>query len=206
MSELPWFWAISLTRCTRFVYFFVQRGTFRATLPSLIASNSPDLISSTTLAASLLAPIPALKLLVKELKGVGPATASAILSTWYPDSEPFMSDEGIDYLHLVEGKKGAKREYIQKSWESYREGMKGALEGDEEAWKERGGMEGLEKAIWSWFNSPLLEEGEKEKEEEGKGETGVKKVTSGVKRKAEEAVAPEGGLGAASRRVSRQKI
>ena len=91
-------------------------GTHRAMLPSLIRQNDAAHVKSTTRSALLNENIfetrtsaqhpSAFSTLVKDLKGVGPATASLILNVSAPDSLPFFSDEL--YAWLVEpGKKSA---------------------------------------------------------------------------------------------------
>jgi hypothetical protein len=63
-------------------------------LLQLVQSNSADAIQETTTSAFELLPdvIPALKCLVS-LKGIGPATASLLLSVAAPGAVPFFSDE-----------------------------------------------------------------------------------------------------------------
>jgi hypothetical protein len=71
-----------------------KHGTFRPKLLALVQSNSANDIQDTTKAAFKLLPdaISALKVLVA-LKGIGPATASLLLSVAAPDTMPFFSDE-----------------------------------------------------------------------------------------------------------------
>jgi hypothetical protein len=71
-----------------------KHGTFRPKLLALVQSNSANDIQDTTKAAFKLLPdtISALKVLVA-LKGIGPATASLLLSVAAPETVPFFSDE-----------------------------------------------------------------------------------------------------------------
>jgi hypothetical protein len=71
-----------------------KHGTFRSKLLALVQSNSANDIQDTTKAAFKLLPdtISALKVLVA-LKGIGPATASLLLSVAAPETVPFFSDE-----------------------------------------------------------------------------------------------------------------
>ncbi|KAK4690377.1 hypothetical protein P7C70_g9599, partial [Phenoliferia sp. Uapishka_3] len=77
-----------------------QRGKWRPRLVTLALSNSRSLLSSvletlpipSTPPLSSTAALTFLKSL-SQLSGIGPATASAILSVYYPTAEPFMSDE-----------------------------------------------------------------------------------------------------------------
>lgn len=70
---------------------------------NLVKSNPADLIKSTTQSAfSILShsndPLQALKLLTK-LRGIGPATASLLLSVYQSDAVPFFSDELFQWTH-----------------------------------------------------------------------------------------------------------
>jgi hypothetical protein len=71
-----------------------KHGTFRPNLLSLVQSNTANAIQDTTKSAFALLPdvTPALKTLIA-LKGIGPATASLLLSVAAPDTVPFFSDE-----------------------------------------------------------------------------------------------------------------
>ncbi|KAF2848916.1 hypothetical protein T440DRAFT_399991 [Plenodomus tracheiphilus IPT5] len=76
----------------------LKHGTFRPKLLSLVQSNDASTVLSTTTAASKLPKSsitdvqPALKILT-QLKGIGPATASLLLSVLSPADVPFFSDE-----------------------------------------------------------------------------------------------------------------
>ncbi|BGP56516.1 hypothetical protein JCM8202_004588 [Rhodotorula sphaerocarpa] len=128
----------------------LARGTWRPRLQEMVASNSPASIHTAMEAALSAAPTDretALKEVCK-LKAVGPATASAVLATWFPAEEPFMSDEGLDYAGaLAAGDKGkkTKRDYTVKAWREYRHEMQARQK--EEGWT---GMAELEQAIWAW--------------------------------------------------------
>ncbi|KAL9625302.1 MAG: hypothetical protein Q9204_007810 [Flavoplaca sp. TL-2023a] len=78
-------------------------GTYRPSLAKLVASNSVEEVRKTTSAAfSLMTddpnPAKAISTLSK-LKGIGPATASLLLSCYDPISIPFFSDELFRWLH-----------------------------------------------------------------------------------------------------------
>ncbi|KAH5165776.1 hypothetical protein HBI73_034400 [Parastagonospora nodorum] len=73
----------------------LKHGTFRPKLLSLVQSNPADVVQETTTSAFKMIPkqpLPALKILTN-LKGIGPATASLLLSVAAPDVVPFFSDE-----------------------------------------------------------------------------------------------------------------
>ncbi|KAM0749387.1 hypothetical protein T439DRAFT_303264 [Meredithblackwellia eburnea MCA 4105] len=118
----------------------LARGKWRPKLYELAVSNPPTLVTSLTskLASNEYSSKESLVALTT-LKGVGPATASALLALYHPTEEPFLSDEG--YEGVLKG----KAEYTVKGWEKFREVMverraKGGWET----------MEELEKALWSW--------------------------------------------------------
>lgn len=80
-----------------------KHGTYRPALMTLVKSNPADLIKSTTQEAfaSLRNEedvMKALKILTR-LRGIGPATASLLLSVCSPDEVPFFSDELFRWTH-----------------------------------------------------------------------------------------------------------
>ncbi|KAL8739993.1 MAG: hypothetical protein Q9190_007252 [Brigantiaea leucoxantha] len=113
-------------------------GTFRPTLLSLVKSNSDDTICNITKEAfstfradlesgsgSAVAAAKAVKHLSK-LKGIGPATASLLLSVFDPEVVPFFSDELFRWLHYEgNGEKGFGRKikYNAKEYEAIFERM-----------------------------------------------------------------------------------
>lgn len=114
----------------------------------MVGTNAPEVIRASTSSASVNDDHEAALKELSKLKAVGPATASAILGLWYPESEPFMSDEGLDFAAALgpgdSGKK-PKRDYTVKAWRIYREEMLDRKE--REKWDS---VEELEKALWSW--------------------------------------------------------
>ncbi|KAI9824769.1 MAG: hypothetical protein M1832_001597 [Thelocarpon impressellum] len=83
----------------RLVAWKLKHGTFRPSLAKLVASNPPPTVITTTQSAyDQYSSMPhkhltrALKTLAT-LKGIGPATASLLLSVLSPDRVPFFSDE-----------------------------------------------------------------------------------------------------------------
>ena len=125
-----------------------QRGKWRPRLQDMVGTNAPEVIRASTSTASVNDDHEAALKKLSKLKAVGPATASAILALWYPDSEPFMSDEGLDYAAALgpgdSGKK-LKRDYTVKAWGTYKEEMLDRKE--REKWDS---VEELEKALYSW--------------------------------------------------------
>ncbi len=77
-----------------------KHGTFRPTLLSLVSSNPDNTVSALTAAVFSLydsgdepADVPSLVSRLTALKGVGPATASLVLSAFDPARVPFFGDE-----------------------------------------------------------------------------------------------------------------
>lgn len=78
---------------------------------------------------------------LNSLKGIGPATSSAILSLFSPDSLPFMSDEALKYAAGLD----EKPKYTVKEWEWFVAEMRNRIK--REDWS---GTDELEKAAWSF--------------------------------------------------------
>lgn len=108
-----------------------MHGTKRPSLPGLIAQNSEEVVESTTKSAFALYKsdaanyTPPLKKL-EELKGVGPATASLLLSILDSDNAPFFSDELFRWVCWDEALGGWKRKikYDKKEFGMLWEGVK----------------------------------------------------------------------------------
>jgi len=80
----------------------LSRGKFRPALPSLIASNSEESVEEAS--KNAFQSLPNLSKAIKELsvlRGVGPATASAILAAGSPDQAPFMADESVTSIPSI---------------------------------------------------------------------------------------------------------
>ncbi|KAK7919742.1 hypothetical protein WMY93_011026 [Mugilogobius chulae] len=77
----------------------LTRGKFRPRLQQLVESNSADTVETCSRKAfSLLPDVPAAITELSSLKGVGPATASAVLAAGAPEQVAFMSDEAMDSI------------------------------------------------------------------------------------------------------------
>ncbi|QDS68760.1 hypothetical protein FKW77_004935 [Venturia effusa] len=115
----------------------LKHGTFRPSLAKLVASNTEELIVSTTKNAfnsTKQSTQDMVKQLAKNLKGIGPATAALLASCYDPENIPFFSDELFRWTHwdgilmntndttspLKKPGKGWSRQigYTPKEWES----------------------------------------------------------------------------------------
>jgi hypothetical protein len=76
------------------------------------------------------------------LRGIGPATSSAILALFRPETLPFMSDEALEYAADL----GEKPKYSVKEWKWYTEQMQQRRE--KENWSD--GVKQIEEAAWSY--------------------------------------------------------
>lgn len=116
---------LSLTDLETVLNWKLVRGTFRPSLMSLIRCNSNDSVIEVTKEALILLKngndINTWTLALKELirlRGVGPATASAILALWTP-TVPFYSDEAA---HIALGLQ--KLKYTEKEVMMYVDRMR----------------------------------------------------------------------------------
>ena len=110
---------ITLDQLTKLMVWKLQRGQFRATLMGLIKRNSDKTVR--TVSSKALKQLfddsdvtGSMKTLT-ELSGVGPATASLILSIATPDKVPFMSDEAMDAVV------GLPRKYTMSQFHKFRD-------------------------------------------------------------------------------------
>ena len=113
---------ITLPQLERLMVWKLRRGQFRPTLMGLIRRNSPNNVEDVTNKAITLVlestdnVTEAFKVL-EVLHGVGPATASLILSVILPGEVPFMSDEAMD------ASIGLPRSYTASRCKKFREAM-----------------------------------------------------------------------------------
>lgn len=121
-----------------------------------------------------------------KLKGVGPATCSALLSLFSDGDEAFMSDESLLY---AAGFKGSMK-YNMKEWEWFVQKMQERKE--KEGWES---VATLEKAAWAWAHR-----------EAGHGNDGEERREGGDrKRKTKEASTDKGAIEAANKVKRRKK-
>ena len=110
---------MTLDQLTRLMVWKLQRGQFRATLMGLIKRNSDKTVRDVSSKALKQlfdeSDVKGAMKTLTELSGVGPATASLILSMASPDKVPFMSDEAMDAVV------GLPRKYTMPQFEKFRE-------------------------------------------------------------------------------------
>ncbi|CAO1602416.1 hypothetical protein XANCAGTX0491_006028 [Xanthoria calcicola] len=96
-------------------------GTYRPSLAKLVASNPVDDVRKTTASAfSLMSedPNPSKAIsTISKLKGIGPATASLLLSCYDPNKIPFFSDELFRWLHWQTDVNGNSKKRKSKAME-----------------------------------------------------------------------------------------
>ncbi|KAJ3019433.1 hypothetical protein HKX48_002076 [Thoreauomyces humboldtii] len=152
----------------------LSRGKFRPTLMALVKRNSDATVKSVSEKAFARAgkdPVQAVKDLC-ELSGVGPATASAILSAHTPEL-PFMSDEALSTIY-PSGKLPYTNAAYVKLLQTLREKAEelngdGDLKGDVEWTAGK-----CERAIWAWAVSARLKSQSPEKEGSGEDSKALK--------------------------------
>ncbi|KAJ3157771.1 hypothetical protein HDU89_000149 [Geranomyces variabilis] len=139
---------MSVEDLAKVVEWKLSRGKFRPTLLAQVKSNSAGLVESASKAAfSELKQNKTLEALaeISRLKGVGPATASAILSAHSPDV-PFMSDESLSTIYPAN-----KLPYTASAYKKLLASLTDqATELNKEDAKFEWTAGKVERAIWAW--------------------------------------------------------
>ncbi|XP_053220735.1 uncharacterized protein LOC128401561 isoform X2 [Podarcis raffonei] len=123
------------------------RGKFRPRLQQLVATNSSEMVESCTRKAFQLLPdVAAAMTELCKLKAVGPATASAILTSGAPEAAAFMADEAVESLPGL-----VPVQYTLKHYLLYLDGIQRCVkklnEADaEQAWTPHR----VEMCLWAW--------------------------------------------------------
>lgn len=107
--------ALCPSELERIMQWKLWRGKDRPMLMSLVRQNSASAVRTITGDAIALAKQSQWRdavVKMSELRGIGPATASAILSHLYPEGIVFMADE------VIEATTGKKREYTMKAYDT----------------------------------------------------------------------------------------
>lgn len=91
----------------------MQRGKFYPQLSYLIKVNTPRaVVQETKKAFRKLPNIESAMAALSNLKGVGTATASALLAAASPEIAPFMTDECVQAIPEMEGSDYTAKEYL----------------------------------------------------------------------------------------------
>ncbi|KAF2737299.1 hypothetical protein EJ04DRAFT_510404 [Polyplosphaeria fusca] len=191
----------------------LKHGTFRPKLLQLVQSNSDSLIASTTresfrdLDMTSQASVSASVKSISALRGIGPATASLLLSVYAPHEIPFFSDELFRWCTWEDdGKPAGWKRTIKYSLKEYHEVFKrvgelrqrlgvAAVDAERVAW-----VLGKEAIDIAADTAEDVGEGQGE-ETEAEQKKEDRKTEKGVKRKIEEKPLVEG-----TRRSSRRKM
>ncbi|KAH8730085.1 hypothetical protein GQ44DRAFT_747095 [Phaeosphaeriaceae sp. PMI808] len=162
---------LAIDEVEKLVEWKLKHGTFRPKLLQLVSSNDDETVQDTTSAAfrDLTARLPAVKTL-SVLKGIGPATASLLLSVAAPASVPFFSDELFRWCMWDEsGSPGGWQRKIKYNNKEYE-----ALVGKVDVLVKRLGVRAVDAEKVAWV---LGKEGlDVGADDEGKGEEEDKEV------------------------------
>ncbi|KAM4698309.1 uncharacterized protein WCC33_013879 [Rhinophrynus dorsalis] len=124
----------------------LTRGKFRPRLQQLAASNPKEAVESCTgKAFNLLPDVSAAITELCQLKGIGPATASAILAAGVPELTAFMADEAVESVPGL-----IPVQYTLKHYLLFLEELRKKAVMLSEASKEKWTPHRVEICLWTW--------------------------------------------------------
>ncbi|KAG9464484.1 hypothetical protein GDO78_019869, partial [Eleutherodactylus coqui] len=122
------------------------RGKFRPRLKQMVSSNPASTVESCTRKAFQLLPdISAAIAELCQLKGIGPATASAVLSAGAPEMAAFMADEAVESVPGL-----SPIQYNAKHYLRYLEELRLKAEALSKASEEEWTPHRVELCLWTW--------------------------------------------------------
>ncbi|XP_063791141.1 uncharacterized protein LOC134945643 [Pseudophryne corroboree] len=138
----------SLTRdeLVKLMEWKLQRGKFRPRLQQMASSNPESVVESCTRKAFQLLPnVSAAISELCQLKGIGPATASAVLAAGAPELTAFMADEAVESVPGL-----SPIQYNLKHYLRYLEELRRKSESLNTASGEKWTPHRVELCLWTW--------------------------------------------------------
>uniref|UniRef100_A0A8C5WK64 Uncharacterized protein n=1 Tax=Leptobrachium leishanense TaxID=445787 RepID=A0A8C5WK64_9ANUR len=122
------------------------RGKFRPRLQQLVSSNPPETVESCTGQAFRLLPnVSAALDELCQLKGIGPATASAVLAAGAPELTAFMADEAVESIPGLTPVQYTSKHYL-RFLEALRQKAATLSKASGDTWSPHR----LELCLWAW--------------------------------------------------------
>ncbi|XP_053327869.1 uncharacterized protein LOC128502159 [Spea bombifrons] len=143
------------------------RGKFRPRLQQLVSGNPKEIVESCTGKAFRLLPdVSAAINELSQLKGIGPATASAVLAAGAPELTAFMADEAVESIPGLSPVQYTLKHYL-RFLELLRQKAEALSKASGETWTPHR----VELCLWTWkvaqkLRPDLLEPPEKAENEE----------------------------------------
>ncbi|XP_012825517.2 uncharacterized protein LOC100145131 isoform X1 [Xenopus tropicalis] len=125
----------------------LTRGKFRPRLQQLVASNPDGAVETCTEKAFKL--LPEVSAAINELcqlKGIGPATASAVLAAGAPELTAFMADEAVESIPGLTPVQYTLKHYLRYLEELRKKAAALSTEGSSEKWTPHQ----VELCLWAW--------------------------------------------------------